>query len=433
MKLSRTIYFAGCLSLLSLTVTEVAHSAPAITSVSGTAVNGDSITINGSGFGTKANAKPLLWWSANDGVTPSSLGRQSTWNRTTPAGQPSTKIVAPGSTKSWAYDFGDPSTYTSVLGVVDFNSPQLYVYRKIYNDFDATKQISIKVDVSGVSGTFQVGQTVKGQSSGATGIISRISPLTSGTRLYFSNSGGSINSSPSTDFKYGERLASPTASGTDDEGNAKYPVGITRSFNYKTIRIGNPQGGLDAIVNIHGEHSGDYYIDVYGNSGLYASEMSKPMSQKPFQWQNNELYYKASDLDTANGVFDYRVDNTQYYTNTFMTRSSSQPAYADALYQGQVSNGAQLNTWVYYDSIYVDDSWNHVMLCQSDTWANCRSPEIQIPTNWTNTKITMKVHLGALHPTSQFYLYVFDSKGNPNPKGYPMCPNCPTSPKLNVK
>ena len=67
-----------------LLAVSMSYSAPAISSVSGTPSNGQSITIQGSGFGVKSPAKPVLWADFEGGnINPNStLGLTSSWYKT---------------------------------------------------------------------------------------------------------------------------------------------------------------------------------------------------------------------------------------------------------------------------------------------------------------------------------------------------------------
>ena len=65
-----------CRALLvcaSCAVAASANAQPAITGVSGTVTNNQTVSITGSGFGTKATAAPLVWEDFNDGVLHPSL------------------------------------------------------------------------------------------------------------------------------------------------------------------------------------------------------------------------------------------------------------------------------------------------------------------------------------------------------------------------
>ena len=84
-------------------------------SISGDSANGRTLTITrtGGGFGTKPNdPRPLYWWPFEANYNPSALGRRTTnsvtWatHGSTPAGEMSSAIVAPGSTGSFRWKFG---------------------------------------------------------------------------------------------------------------------------------------------------------------------------------------------------------------------------------------------------------------------------------------------------------------------------------------
>lgn len=53
---------------LTLAVVSAAQAQPAISAVSGNLSNGQNLTVTGSGFGTKAQAAPLVWEDFSDGV-----------------------------------------------------------------------------------------------------------------------------------------------------------------------------------------------------------------------------------------------------------------------------------------------------------------------------------------------------------------------------
>ena len=66
-----------------------------INSASGNIEDGQTLTISGSGFTAKTNPKPLFWWKADFGETPSVLGRNTVWGNTSGLGNFSSAVVAP--------------------------------------------------------------------------------------------------------------------------------------------------------------------------------------------------------------------------------------------------------------------------------------------------------------------------------------------------
>jgi hypothetical protein len=140
MKVSGILFFTGAFLLLMV---HVSHSAPAISSVSGTATNGQTITIYGAGFGVKSPAKPVLWADFEGGnINPNStLGLTSSWYRT----------------DGWVYSAGvgwggsggikvDPSLHSAANGTSDlafrlsgwyFNalSQKSFWFRRVKRDY----------------------------------------------------------------------------------------------------------------------------------------------------------------------------------------------------------------------------------------------------------------------------------------------------------
>lgn len=104
---------------------------PVITSAT---VSGSTLTINGSGFGTKANAKPLLWWKADLGINPSSLGRTLTWLHLSTFTELSSAIFAPNSTQAARHDHS--ATSNAILGAIRTTTGRFYQFRRTYEDFN---------------------------------------------------------------------------------------------------------------------------------------------------------------------------------------------------------------------------------------------------------------------------------------------------------
>ena len=75
--------------------------------------------------------------------------------------------------------------------------------------------------------------------------------------------------------------------------------------------------------------------------------------------------------------------------------------------------------WSYWDDIYIDNTWQSVYIGNASTWANCTHREIQIPTAWTDTSITINVNQGSFDTCGTYYLFVVDEDGVPS-AGYPV-------------
>lgn len=77
------------------------------------------------------------------------------------------------------------------------------------------------------------------------------------------------------------------------------------------------------------------------------------------------------------------------------------------------------NVTIYYDDIYIDNTWARVEIGDAGTYDGCTHREIQIPTSWNSSSITSTLNQGSL-PDGTAYLYVVDENGIMNETGYPI-------------
>jgi hypothetical protein len=162
-------------------------------------------------------------------------------------------------------------------------------------------------------------------------------------------------------------------------------------------------------------------------------------------WITQELIYKTSGIDTADGVWKYyrwctgNSDCTQSGARTgggvpwkvvdrsnVINRTATYPVkYNQFLIQDDISNETVVrdNRWVYYNSVYIDTTWARVVIADAPTLAASTRREMQIPQAWSDRSISVVLNRGAFSSLSDagLYLYVFDASGNVNTNGYPLC------------
>jgi hypothetical protein len=313
--------------------------------VSGTLSNGGTITITGSGFGTKTNAKPLYYWDFNTSTSTSPLGR-GTFPTDDFAGTLSNALVAPGSRMALRRDVGGAS---GAMGPgsssgVPFNSPELYVWVKKYYGF---------------------------------GLV------------------------------------------TDAGANG---------MNLKFFRIWH--------VWTHDTYN-SYQASRGLNSGAAVCEQTETittwwdMPHEGNRWLTEEWEYRQGDVNERNGQFNFTRDAVSGYPRTtrFLQRTSGFPEGYDHFFFDQISNNQiSAGKYLYFDSIYVDDTWQRVIISDEPTWQNAVYPagskrlrEIQVPTAWTNSQITVRVRQGGLASLQNSYLYVINTAGDPiSTTGFPL-------------
>ena len=160
-------------------------------------------------------------------------------------------------------------------------------------------------------------------------------------------------------------------------------------------------------LNAQGANSSEYVIArANTDATLINKNFINPLNQIPFKWNTEEIVYEASDIDTPNGQWDFYQNGVLASDQGFISRTTERPGLYDTIYQSQVSNGALPGSVVYYDSLYIDDSWHRVVICSSGTYDKCTNREIQIPTGWNENEITVRVTM-LIHEYSQHFFTVF--------------------------
>jgi hypothetical protein len=88
-------------------------------------------------------------------------------------------------------------------------------------------------------------------------------------------------------------------------------------------------------------------------------------------------------------------------------------------YWGNISSGTGTKEAVYFDDIYIQTGTQaRVEIGDSATWAGCKHREIQKPSAWSDTAITITLNKGSFKDGDCAFLYVVDANGNVNSNGY---------------
>ena len=77
------------------------------------------------------------------------------------------------------------------------------------------------------------------------------------------------------------------------------------------------------------------------------------------------------------------------------------------------------NGSVYFDDVYFSQNRARIEICNSFDWLNRKHCEIQIPTAWSDNSITFTVNQGSFNEGETAYLFVIDANGTAS-EGYPV-------------
>lgn len=153
--------------------------------------------------------------------------------------------------------------------------------------------------------------------------------------------------------------------------------------------------------------------DLNGHNAWWGTGVN-PMGGK---WSKIEITVKVSNqsdgfvnVSENGGPVVHYVGPTDNYDGT--DRTIGIGGYARM--QGQKSN------WRYYDDVYVDTTLARVVVANNQVLSRATVIENQIPSAWSDSSITATVNLGQFSQGDSAFLFVVDASGTPNSKGYPV-------------
>lgn len=204
------------------------------------------------------------------------------------------------------------------------------------------------------------------------------------------------------------------------------------------------------LVQVHGNSdSGDFapgvmtgssstnwwfsYISTESGANDVDTRVNYP---KPFDptvpqnvWHHFEMLLKRSSAgNVPDGQVTIKLDQTVvYHQANVVTRENSAFNWEEtSFFHGVTNMNAPTN--VYIDDTYLNNSWARVIIADSPAYATITHSEIQVPSQWSNTSITITFNAGSFTDLNSTYLYVIDANGNANPVGIPLCSTCPKAP-----
>gem|GEM_PF-755469 len=433
---------AHCCAFFALTIffvtPAVQADTPDITQVIGSAQEGKTLSITGRGFTEKAHDRPLLVWRADDGENPNpDLGRLGEWRGDASIqGEMTKAVTAPGSSASLRFDHS--LSTGRALGRVDFEGGRAYVFRKIKEGFDIQENYAISSEITDLDGELKEGQRITGESSGATGYVGTFSPYSDGKggRIQYAKDMGSIYEDEPVDFEYQEMMRTETARMRNVQGNEQYPTGTWRQFNLGSFRFMNRSDWNAVSFGAEGLNSSSMRLGIArtGNT-VWSGSWDNPKRLRPHIWQSEEMSVDSGSIDQEDAILRVRSDGLLNLDLSFTARNQEYPEAYNQIHQSIIPRGgAQPETYMYYDILYVDDSWHRVILCSSETYKSCKDPEVQLVQKWQGGRnqedhIEFILRKGAIQEADTGYLYVVNGQEAVNPRGYPIALGGAAAPK----
>jgi hypothetical protein len=342
-----------------------AAGAPSISSVEGELAQGNQVTISGSNFGIKSPAKPYLWVPFEGSADPSPLGVVRNWTVEEMVYTPNEGAGGSGGLKA-ANNTGKWAASVTASGF-NWNDPgqKMYIFRKSKRNFDIW------------------------------------------------------NNPPGI---------------TSDDGP---------EINYKSWRLWSEGFTTpNALIGISNGTAVAASPEVESGDNLWPFTDHKAAAGKVGEWHTNEISIRSNTnaVGKGDGFFQYVTNGTVYgevpYDKGAGTRywkmwdAASPPSMVMNFVVHEVrANATFPSDWrAWADDVYLDTTWARVMIGDAPNFADAKHREIQIPSAWSSSSVTVTVQTGTFPADATPYLFVIDADGNAS-QGYAVGVIRPRSPE----
>lgn len=420
---------------------------PAITGIQSPAITeltqGSTITITGSGFGSKPQAAPILYdtvdaayengvlnprhsqLSNGDLILGTNENPDSIWAgpSNTAFGSSRVQVTSDRPTRhansSEHYYFkgfngfvGKPVAYGGKSGFdTPVDEPQLYVswwYKPKYSP-----SLYWRIDPLNQEGTFVPGEklAINGNSATFIGIDDE-----GMINLAFDNLVNSNN------------LKGQLLRGSQSNATTIFPdifkgggdFGYLDPGSQKYLRIREDANGKIGIAlswtQMHQSLSGYNTSDVLVNWAKRVLE-------------GNQWHFMEFMIDTNKGTFKINIDAQPLTSFNFDPKLAFEgewsPTVALLGLNGKVGHLQESD----FDDIYIDNSFQRVIIADSKNIQEAGYTEVQYPTSWSDTAIKFQLNKGSLPEAQEIYVFVSNRDGDFNLEGYPLlCEDCSSPP-----
>ena len=126
------------------------------------------------------------------------------------------------------------------------------------------------------------------------------------------------------------------------------------------------------------------------------------------------MILKQSDVNISNGSVKIINDCVnQYNVINVKTRERNGEMWEKLHFFYGFTNMDNADTlYNCLDDVYLNNSWARVEIGNNSIYGNCTHREIQIPSSWTSTSITITLNQGSFTNGDSIYFFVVDSLGN---------------------
>jgi hypothetical protein len=347
--------------LVAIVLIPQALTSPNITTLNGQIVQGENVTISGSGFGVKVSVAPLKYDDFEQGTPGEEL---SGWVLEAGANGPnpkkprySTTFIRPNSDKSaWC-------TFPSDIN--QWDSSFYYQSPEWLNEFYFDGWMLLEPPAINFSCNFKpfrvIGEVVGQETMGFTNLF---------------------NGNPEGGF---------------------------------TVGVGYPNYSLHFVDWLPFGYA--TFDHKWSHIQMYAKASSPDAEDGWVTLYLNGVKYVDRSYNTRTSTCIHNPPHTAGHHN-FLWKTLWVGEFVEQGASGSCGPTGTTNT--YWDNVYFDNTQARIEIGNNQIYDNCTHREIQIPhTTWTDTTIHFTTNLGSFNTSEQLYLFVVDENGNAS-EGFPL-------------
>ncbi len=194
----------------------------------------------------------------------------------------------------------------------------------------------------------------------------------------------------------------------DGASGSEYAAFFTWTYNYPTAPYSKS------------------YFSKSGGDSFYLTPTPFSATQIKGKWYNITIQVDQGDMKTANGSFETQHSSADFSlpyavnteTGTIQTVNNKFDAIKLGWYMG-ASTIVDGSISLYYDDIYIDNSWARVEIGDNESYEHCTHREMQFINGWNyrvgnpDQTIEIIVNQGSF-PNGEAFIFVVDEDGIPS-------------------
>jgi hypothetical protein len=193
--------------------------------------------------------------------------------------------------------------------------------------------------------------------------------------------------------------------------------------NNKYFRAGSTESNTNLIWNSNYASRNTLTTVEFAEGGTKVDYGSQSLSALKGAWNFVEIMWGLPVLGNSNNYVQIYVNGqlaNELSGENGLWRSGEEMTKSPYISLGTWFSGTHgIGGGWYYDDVYIDYTRARVVMGNAAVYSNCTHFEMQVPTAWSDGRITVEMNRGSFGDNESVYLFVVDADNSPS-RGYPV-------------